>query len=218
MHSCISNDSSKSAHVTLPLRCSQKCLLKNDWQLKRGAMLVNLCLLFSPEKVLFSQRFSLPFSSRPTHNEWVGLEENGGSPRKRRIYLLRKALRFPEICKALNRFGKSWGRLQAWEERLINIQDTLDEWLKVQAQWLYLEPIFSSEDIMQQMPEEGRLFTTVDKNWKEIMRFTTRDPHVSVFWQKQWCRCVVSDSSSKFWLFFFFFFWKSNQSRLQLVC
>ena len=32
---------------------------------------------------------------------------------------------------------------------------------------------------MQQMPEEGRLFLTVDKNWKEIMRFTMRDPHVS---------------------------------------
>ena len=31
---------------------------------------------------------------------------------------------------------------------------------------------------MQQMPEEGRLFQTVDKNWKEIMRFTMRDPHV----------------------------------------
>ena len=31
---------------------------------------------------------------------------------------------------------------------------------------------------MQQMPEEGRLFGTVDRNWKDIMRNTIRDPHV----------------------------------------
>uniref|UniRef100_A0A8C5CUF5 Dynein, axonemal, heavy chain 12 n=1 Tax=Gadus morhua TaxID=8049 RepID=A0A8C5CUF5_GADMO len=64
------------------------------------------------------------------------------------------------------------------KERLVRIQDTIDEWLKVQAQWLYLEPIFSSEDIMQQMPEEGRLFQVVDKNWREIMRHCVKDPKV----------------------------------------
>jgi len=45
------------------------------------------------------------------------------------------------------------------------MRDILDSWVRVQSGWMYLEPIFGSEDIRNQIPVEGKLFEEVDANW-----------------------------------------------------
>eukprot|EP00854_Cymbomonas_tetramitiformis_P001348 gene1348-1949_t len=63
-----------------------------------------------------------------------------------------------------------------WQVTLTTLQDMLDNWLKCQSTWMYLLPIFSSEDIMKQMPEEGQKFQVVDGDWRGLMRATQQAP------------------------------------------
>ncbi|KAB5587265.1 hypothetical protein PHYPO_G00011210 [Pangasianodon hypophthalmus] len=67
-----------------------------------------------------------------------------------------------------------------WEEKLLQMQDILDAMLMCQSAWLYLEPIFSSEDIISQMPEEGRKFSIVNTYWRDIVAEALKDTHVLV--------------------------------------
>ena len=72
------------------------------------------------------------------------------------------------------------GRVRDWEAKLISMQEIIDEWLKCQSVWLYLEPIFSSEDIMRQMPQEAKRFTQVDRLWRKVMATTEAKPNVLI--------------------------------------
>ena len=51
-----------------------------------------------------------------------------------------------------------------------------DEWLTCQRNWLYLESIFGAPDIQRQLPNEAKMFSIVDKSWKEIMRRVHKVP------------------------------------------
>ena len=53
--------------------------------------------------------------------------------------------------------------------RLQLMQDTLDGWIKCQRNWMYLQPIFASDDIKKKLPLEKQKFDSVDKNWKTTM-------------------------------------------------
>lgn len=57
-------------------------------------------------------------------------------------------------------------KVEAWEKRLGLLNETLDEWVAVQRNWMYLETIFCAEDIQKQLPEEAAKFQAVDKMWK----------------------------------------------------
>jgi dynein heavy chain len=60
-------------------------------------------------------------------------------------------------------------RIIEWEAWLLLSFKIIDMWLKVQQNWLYLEPVFASADIKKQLPNEATLFKEVDNQWRRIM-------------------------------------------------
>jgi dynein heavy chain, axonemal len=68
--------------------------------------------------------------------------------------------------------------VQVWEADLNMISDVVDAWMRVQRDWMYLESIFASDDIRQQLPEEAKKFAKTDTNYKKIMEQTSKQPNV----------------------------------------
>ncbi|GFS18450.1 dynein heavy chain 1, axonemal [Elysia marginata] len=69
-------------------------------------------------------------------------------------------------------------RINTWEYTLKLTQDVMEEWLNVQRAWLYLEPIFSSEDITKQLPTESKRYNNMERIWRKVMRMAKTNPKV----------------------------------------
>ena len=60
------------------------------------------------------------------------------------------------------------------QKDLLLIQDTLDEWLTCQKNWMYLENIFRASDIKGALRAEAQQFETIDKFFKKQMANAVR--------------------------------------------
>ncbi|XP_029005758.1 dynein axonemal heavy chain 1 [Betta splendens] len=69
-------------------------------------------------------------------------------------------------------------QIDTWETKLRMTQDVLEEWLTCQRSWLYLEPIFSSEDINQQLQVEGERYQQMEQTWRRIMKIAVNNRKV----------------------------------------
>ncbi|XP_076627799.1 dynein axonemal heavy chain 1 [Colletes latitarsis] len=68
--------------------------------------------------------------------------------------------------------------INEWEYKLNLTQDVLLLWLEVQRDWMYLEPIFTSEDISTQLPAEARKYNAMERNWRRIMKTAHDNPYI----------------------------------------
>ncbi|CAD8170768.1 unnamed protein product [Paramecium pentaurelia] len=63
-----------------------------------------------------------------------------------------------------------------WEKSMTFIQQILELWIKVQGMYLYLEPIFSFEDIIKTLYDESEKFKKVSSNWNLITKAVEIEP------------------------------------------
>lgn len=66
-----------------------------------------------------------------------------------------------------------------WQKTLKTVDSVIQIWVKVQRNWMRLEPIFlASEDIRSQLPDDTKRFEKIDLEWKDMMREAAEDPLV----------------------------------------
>jgi dynein heavy chain, axonemal len=84
-----------------------------------------------------------------------------------------------QTCLSSKHVAPVQSELVKWEGKLNLIRAVLNEWVSVQKTWMYLEFIFTSDDIKKQLPDESLLFTSADRFFSSLMRRCAEDPHMA---------------------------------------
>jgi dynein heavy chain len=137
------------------------------------------------------KEFAIESALDKMQKEWAGINITFAPYRETGTYVFRGSDEIQQIlddhivmtqAMSFSPFKKAHEtRLKAWEVKLSSMSDIVEAWLACQKNWMYLEPIFSSEDIMRQLPAEGQRFRAVDRNWRKWMGIGFSNPHALTF-------------------------------------
>ncbi|CAK86503.1 unnamed protein product (macronuclear) [Paramecium tetraurelia] len=83
--------------------------------------------------------------------------------------LLDEQLNVLGILKAQPHVKMVLSKANQLEYKTVLIQDTLEYGMKCQKHWIYLDPIFTSEDIKKKLAKEAQFFRNVDQSFKMCM-------------------------------------------------
>jgi dynein heavy chain len=79
--------------------------------------------------------------------------------------------------------------VKRWMDYLIKIQETIEEWIKVQTKWLYLEGIYiGNEDIRTQLSKETKTFEQHHKTFKNLNEKVAKNKNIMN-------NCVINDTT-----------------------
>ena len=62
--------------------------------------------------------------------------------------------------------------IEEWNQTLLTMSNIIEEWRRMQAQWAYLPPIFSTKDIAHQLKKEYSMFKLCDSFYKTLLNQT----------------------------------------------
>ena len=65
-----------------------------------------------------------------------------------------------------------------WEDLLVFLQEACEIWVKVQQAYVYLVPVFNSEDIRTHMAKAAAEFRKIQNIWEDLMKNVSDDPTV----------------------------------------
>ena len=137
-----------------------------------------------------SKQYAIEKALEAMRGEWEGVKFEFKSHRDTGTFILQgvaveevQTLLDDHLMKTQAMKGSSFAKpflsdISSWETLLMCAQSIIEMWIKVQAQWMYLEPVFSAPDINKQMPSEGSMFKIVDGSWRQIMDVACDKPEV----------------------------------------